>query len=182
MGIAKFLKAGRISVNQATKQIEIADKQLILPYEKLNDWDWGFVYEKYVGQILENEGYAVTYQGLEKGLLDRGIDLIAIKDNEMKFIQCKYTRSHISRSKIEWILYKASGLLNENYKKSHLKLHFTLVISNKDESFSKKKPKNFSLNFTDMSKVEYPILQYFLDHNYIQDKIKLEVREIETLK
>lgn len=182
MGITKYLKAGRISINKAAKQIEIADKQLILPYDKLNDSDWGYVYEKYVGQVLQDEGYEVNYHGLQKGFSDRGIDLIAIKDNEMKFVQCKYTRSPISKSKLEWILYKASNLLYENYKSSNLKLYFVLIVNKKEECFSKRKSKNFRLNFTDISNVEYPILQYFLDHNYVQDKIKLEVRELEMIK
>lgn len=182
MGIGKYLKAGRIIINKAEKQIEIADKQLILPYDKLKVSDWGYVYEKYVGQVLEDEGYEVNYHGLQKGFLDRGIDLIAIKDTQMNFVQCKYTRSAISKSQIEWILNKASNLLYEKYKKHNLKLYFILIVNKKDECFSKRKPKNFRLNFTDISKVEYPILQYFLDHNYVQDKIKLEVREIEMIK
>ncbi|HSI75086.1 MAG TPA: hypothetical protein VK957_04310 [Lunatimonas sp.] len=79
MGIAKYLKVGRISVNPAKRQIEICHGQLILPYDKLTDSDWGSVYEKFVGQQLEDEGFDVIYNGLEKGMLDRGIDLIASK-------------------------------------------------------------------------------------------------------
>ena len=182
MGIAKYLKTGIVSVNAIERQIEIAEKRLILPYEKLKDSDWGQVYEKYVGQILENEGYDVKYNGLEKGMLDRGIDLIASKDNQLNFIQCKFTTGVISKNRIEWILYKASNVLYENYKKYNKSIYFTLIVKNKDKNFSKRKPKNFQLNFTDISKVEYPMLQYYLDHNYIQDKVKLEFREIEMFK
>jgi hypothetical protein len=125
MGIAKYLKAGRIFINTSAKQIEIADKQLILPYHLLKDTDWGLVYEKFVGQILESEGFEVTYNGLEKGLLDRGIDLIASKDNQLNFIQCKYTIKPISKSRIDWILYNASSLLFEKHKllKKKISLH-----------------------------------------------------------
>jgi Holliday junction resolvase-like predicted endonuclease len=182
MGIAKYLKAGKICINTSEKQIEIADRQIILPYNKLNDSDWGYVYEKFVGQKLESEGYEVIYNGLEKGWLDRGIDLIAIKNNQLNFVQCKYSCGNISKSKIEWILYKASRVLFENYAKYNKKIHFTLIVSKKEECFSKRKPKNFRLNFTDNSKVEYPMLQYFLDHNFVQDKVKLEFREIEMNK
>jgi Holliday junction resolvase-like predicted endonuclease len=182
MGIAKYLKAGKIYINVSEKQIEIADRQTILPYDKLKDSDWGFVYEKFVGQILEDEGYEVNYNGLEKGWLDKGIDLIAKKGNEINFIQCKYINGIITKSRVEWILYKASGILFENYKRYGKKIHFTLIVNNIDECFSKRKPKNFRLNFTDDAKVEYPMLQYFLAHNIAQDKVKLECREIEMIK
>jgi Holliday junction resolvase-like predicted endonuclease len=182
MGIAKYLKVGKIRINASEKQIEIADRQIIISYDKLMHADWGYVYEKFVGQILEEEGYEVIYQGLEKGWLDRGIDLIAIKNNELNFVQCKYVSGIISKNKIEWILFKASGILYENHKKYGKPIHFTLIVNKKDECFSKSKPKNFRLNFTDNTKVTYPILQYFLDHNFVQDKVKLEFREIEMIR
>lgn len=182
MGIAKYLKAGRIIINASERQIEISDKKIILSYDKLDNSDWGYVYEKYVGQILEEEGYDVTYNGLQKGFLDRGVDLIAQKGNQLNFIQCKYTRGTISKSRIEWILYKASSILFDNYKKLNKKLYFTLVVNKKDDCFSTLIPRNFRLNFTETTKVEYPMLQYFLDHNYVQDKVKLEFREIEMIK
>lgn len=184
MGIAKFLKSGKISINEIDKKIEIVEEQLSIPYEELNDSDWGYIFEKYVGQIFESEGYFVEYCGLEKGFLDRGIDLIATKENEVNFIQCKFTNGVriISKSRIEWILYKASSLLNENYEKQNKKIHFTLIVNSKENSFSKRKYKDCNLTFSNISKVEYPILQYFLDHNYIQNKVKLEFREIEINK
>lgn len=181
MGIAKYLKVGRISVNPAKRQIEICEGQLILPYDKLTESDWGSVYEKFVGQQLEDEGFDVIYNGLEKGMLDRGIDLIASKGNEINFIQCKYLAGSISKSRIDWILYKASNQLYNAYKSSNNKLSFTLIVNNKEKNFSKRKRKKFRLNFSDMTKVEYPMLQFFLDHNHIQDKVKLAFREIEMI-
>src|SRR5690606_28857040 len=121
---------------------------------------WGQVYEKYVGQILEDEGYDVVYNGLEKGFLDRGIDLIARKEDKLNFVQCKYVHQTISKSRIEWILYKASGILFDTYRKERKKLYFTLIVNSKDTCFSKRLPKNFKLNFTETSKIEYPMLQY----------------------
>jgi len=182
MGIAKYLKAGAININTIERQIEIAEKTLILPYDKLKPEDWGYIYEKYVGQKLESEGFYVEYNGLEKGFLDRGIDLIAAKDNQLFFIQCKYSKGTISKSKIEWILYKASGILYDKFNEQNRKLVFMLVVNKKAINFSRRKPKNFQLNFTDVSKVEFPMLQYFLDHNYVQDKIRLACREIEMIR
>ena len=182
MGIAKYLKAGRIKIDAIEKKINIGEKPLVLSYNQLKDTDWGYVYEKYVGQILEDEGYDVKFNGLEFGFLDRGIDLIASKDNCIYFIQCKFSKGLISKSQIEWIFYKASRKLYENYKQHHKNIYFVLIVNNIDANFSQKKSKKFQLTFSDMSKVKYPILQYFLDHNHIQDKVKLQVREIEMIR
>lgn len=182
MGIIKYLKKGKININIIEQQIEVANKSIILPYDMLKPEEWGAVYEKYVGQILESEGFEVKYNGLEKGIKDRGVDLIATKDNEAFFIQCKFLKGIITKSRIDWILNKASSLLNEEFEKQEKKLTFILVVDNIDTNFSKRKPKNFRLTFSDIEKVKYPLLQYFLDHNYIQNKVKLECREIEMVK
>ncbi|MCU7550418.1 restriction endonuclease [Chitinophagaceae bacterium LB-8] len=181
MGIVKYLKLGRINLNPIVRQVEIAGSQFVLPYDQISDSEWGYVYEKYVGQILEDEGYEVRYNGFN-GFFDNGIDLIAIKDGNINFIQCKFRNSVISKSAVEWILYKASNKLYEQYKLHHRKLFFTLIVNKKSVNFSKRKPKGFQLNFSDILKVEYPILQYYLDHNHIQNKITLQFREIEMVK
>ena len=79
MGLSRYLKLGRIKINPIDRYIEIGEKDLIIPYDKISSSDWGQVYEKYVGQILEDEGYEVSYSGLDLGFFDRGIDLIAAK-------------------------------------------------------------------------------------------------------
>ncbi len=47
-------------------------------------------FEMYVGNIYEKGGYSVEYHGIENGLKDKGIDLIAKKGNKTLIIQCKY--------------------------------------------------------------------------------------------
>jgi hypothetical protein len=178
LDLKNFLLSGKILINKEDKKIEIKNENRSINYDIINSSDFGFIYEKFVGQILEDEGYSVQYNGLKKGLLDRGVDLIATKDEKMLFIQCKFINQTISKNKIDWILYKASNLLYEKYKNENKKLAFTLVVNNIDMNFSKKIPKNFKLNFTDIKKIKYPILQYFIDHNHIQNKVFLEVREI----
>jgi Holliday junction resolvase-like predicted endonuclease len=178
MGIAKILKSGRITLNDKENIIEVENCLTTLPYKLISPSDWGQVYEKYVGQILENEGYTVRYHGFELGFLDKGIDLIAENEECINFIQCKFSKSKIGKSKIDWILYKASSKLHEQYKLSGKQLKFTLIVNSIDTNFSKRIPKKFRLTFTELSKIKYPWLQYFLDHNYIQNKIKLECREI----
>ncbi len=182
MGLAKYLKTGEIHINAVKKQIEIPERAFVLPYEKIKPQDWGLVYEKYVGQILESEGFYVTYNGLEHGFFDNGIDLIAGKDNQLIFIQCKFLSGIITKSNIDRMLYKASKILFEQFKEHNKKLVFILVVNRIEANFSKRKPKKFRLNFSNIEKVEFPILQYFLDHNYVQAKVKLECREIEMIK
>ena len=178
MSLSAILKSGHLRINSTENRLEIEGFSSHIPYSDLSASSWGYVYEKYVGQILETEGYDVIYNGLEFGFLDKGIDLIAKKDSEMKLIQCKFN-SKISKSKIEWILYKASKELLRYSENKNFKIVFVLIVNNKENSFSTSMSKGFRLTFTPTNKIEFPILQYFLDHNYIQDKVKLEFREIE---
>ena len=53
-------------------------------------WQIGRDFELYCGQFYENEGWEVTYFGIEKKLNDLGRDLIAIKGSTHLIIQCKY--------------------------------------------------------------------------------------------
>lgn len=182
MGIAKFLKSGKIRLNLNDRKIEIIDTQDFIAYDNLKASDWGYVYEKFVGQVLEEEGWEVDYQGLKNGFSDRGVDLFAYKDGYVNAIQCKYVASFITKSRIEWILYKASKLLDETYSKYPKRTSFTLVVSDVELCFSKKKRKSSNLKFSDTSRIEYPLLQYFLDHNNIQDKVKLNFREIKMVR
>lgn len=57
--------------------------------KRKKNWEIGRDYERYVGYVYEEEGYQVTYYGIEEGILDLGRDLIAIKENEIRVIQCK---------------------------------------------------------------------------------------------
>lgn len=57
MEIIKILKAGHLVINQADRQLEIAGGKYILPYSNIGASDWGYVYEKYVGQVLQSEHF-----------------------------------------------------------------------------------------------------------------------------
>ena len=46
-------------------------------------------YERYIGYLYEDDGYTVTYYGIERGLDDLGRDLICIRGNEVHIVQCK---------------------------------------------------------------------------------------------
>lgn len=49
----------------------------------------GRLYEQKIGAIYEGWNYEVEYTGIEKGVEDGGVDLIAKKDDEILLIQCK---------------------------------------------------------------------------------------------
>lgn len=62
-------------------------------YKKKNtvsDNGIGRTFEMYYGDILKQKGYSVSYRGIDLGIKDGGIDLIAFKDDSMELIQCKY--------------------------------------------------------------------------------------------
>jgi predicted helicase len=138
MGIGKFLNLGKIILNNLENKIEIINKPETINYCEISPTEWGQVYEKYVGQHLEEEGYNVKYDGLNLGFLDRGIDLIAENENHINFIQCKFSKNKIGKSQIDWILYKASNKLHKQYKSSEKKLIFTLVVNDIETNFAKR--------------------------------------------
>lgn len=49
----------------------------------------GRLYERYLGQLYEKDGWTVEYYGIVKGLEDLGRDLICSKGNEVKIVQAK---------------------------------------------------------------------------------------------
>jgi len=55
-----------------------------------SNWQIGRDYEMYIGYCYEKENYDVEYYGIENNLNDLGRDIIAIKGNVTKIIQCKY--------------------------------------------------------------------------------------------
>jgi hypothetical protein len=56
---------------------------------KKSKWQIGRDYERYVGYLYEQDGFEVSYYGIEKGLEDLGRDVIALKADEIVVIQCK---------------------------------------------------------------------------------------------
>jgi hypothetical protein len=57
-------------------------------------WQIGRDYERYVGYLREQSGWAVTYHGIVKGLDDLGRDVLAERDGEIEVIQCKRWAAH----------------------------------------------------------------------------------------
>jgi hypothetical protein len=52
-------------------------------------WEIGRDYERYVGYVHERDGFKVEYHGIAYGYEDLGRDLICIKGDDIRVIQCK---------------------------------------------------------------------------------------------
>lgn len=58
--------------------------------KKKSSWELGRDYERFTGYQYEIDGWGVSYQGIVEGLADLGRDLVAVKDNRVEIVQCKY--------------------------------------------------------------------------------------------
>ena len=163
--VASNLSKGRLEIdlnNRVVNIISNAGNCTVYEYQyaDLDSSDWGYVYEKYIGQKYEEEGFQVDYLGLKYGFFDGGIDMIISKDDFKAYIQCKFStksRACFGKQKIEWILYKASSFLSKQYKDK--KLNFWLVIPS-------------------LALIKNELKDYFLSKNDLQDKVKLEIKAI----
>lgn len=177
--LVEMLKLAPLTLNQEKRLLSIDGYQIA--YSRIPKNCWGYIYEKYVGQIYEKEGYEVIYRGLNQLLLDGGIDLIAKKENKIKYIQCKLKKGRLGKSHMDKVLYQASNKLLWGSKDHSNNLEFILVVNNIDQNFTKNRSKKRRLTFTPNDQFTYTWLQYFLDHNYTQSKVTLKVREINML-
>jgi hypothetical protein len=174
MGINRRLMAGTPSISD---NLEITIKSpsgdvidTILPTE-LKRSDWGAVYERCVGLHYELLGYTVDYHGARLGYNDGGVDLIAKCDGETRFIQCKFKLSSaISRSQIEWILYKASSLLHKQAVGS--RQIFDLVVPSIQLAFPTKRASRSGRIKPNLAMLA------FLARNQSQSRVHLAITEI----
>lgn len=174
--LLEMLKLAPVTIDLEKAKVVLDDCPL--DFYNISASAWGFIYEKYVGQILEEEGWEIAYEGLNKGLLDGGLDLIANKENKRVYVQCKLMKGKIGKALIDQILYKGGNrIILENNSGSEKDLEFMLVINSFEQNF-RRNNNNFKTNFTPAEKITYPWLQYFLDHNYMQNRMKLRAREI----
>lgn len=80
----------KISLKNQIKELEKKLPKVYSKEEIENMKKAGDNFEIEVGKYFENAGFSVEYRGLELGVLDGGIDLIAKKDKTIFLIQCKY--------------------------------------------------------------------------------------------
>lgn len=171
-GLAKRLKAGRLSASFATG-VEIIDEsgaviEQIAP-DTLAISDWGIVYERWVGLELEREGWEIDYRGLSLGWSDQGIDLIATRDSVTRYLQCKFLTRTLGKQQIEELLYKASGFLTkQELVKGDV---FELVVPSIEAAFPLRRKKN-------KPPQQNWLKARFLSHNHTQNRIRLSITEI----
>lgn len=177
-GLGRRLRSGVICINPQDEMIYIHDANGnvidTLSYLTLDVTDWGYVYERHVAQVLASRGYEVSMNGLEKGFLDGGIDLIARHPEDgTVYIQCKFmTKGKLGKQRIEWILYNASRYLESVYKGRLL--HFWLVIPSYQQAFVMK--------VSQQGRVTFPVASYFLSKNKMQSQVRVHIVEIEMMR
>ncbi|MDF3934335.1 hypothetical protein [Pseudomonas citronellolis] len=171
-GLARRLRAGRLLVHYRTG-VEIVDASGAVidrvEVERMAPSDWGIVYERWVGLELEKEGWEVDYRGLSLGLLDEGIDLVALQGPRTRYLQCKFLSQAIGKQDLEQILYKGSGFLSKQALSPDDV--FELVVPSIDKAFPPKRKRNNQLQ-PNWQKIR------FLSHNQTQNRIRLEITEI----
>ncbi len=123
---------------------------------KESNYQKGKNYEEQIGKYYESLGYYVIYHGIKMGKEDKGIDLIAIKEDEALFIQCKnWTTSKIKQKHIKEFMGSCYAFLekNPNYKNKKTKQIF--ITSNNEVDYGVKKfiEENYKI-------IEYKIIPY----------------------
>jgi Holliday junction resolvase-like predicted endonuclease len=97
-------------------------------------------YEEFTANHYRSSGYEVLEHGKEYGKLDKGIDLIAKKDKEVIFIQCKNWRADgkvkIDHVKIKEFIGNVAAFLEKNtvYKDYEVKRIFAVAEPVLDKS------------------------------------------------
>ncbi len=88
-GIGKILTNGELFVDWSTNTFQVISHNEPVYVQSLDILDvhgWGSLYEKYVGQFYQKQGYNVIFHGLTKGFRDGGIDLIMNKGSDAIYV------------------------------------------------------------------------------------------------
>lgn len=171
-GLGKRLKVGQLRVHLQRGVDVVNEAGLIVDQiaaELMTPSDWGIVYERWVGQELEKDGWEVDYRGLSLGFFDQGVDLVASLGSRTRYLQCKFQTQPISKQQIEQILYKGSSFLSKQLLARHDV--FELVVPSIDTAFPPKIKK-------DKPPQENWQRVRFLSHNQTQNRIRLAITEI----
>lgn len=121
------------------KELSIAERnQLALDRYKerfKSKLEIGLAYERFIGYLYEQGGYAVEYHGIKKGLKDLGIDLICEKDDNVKLIQCKYWSRHkeIHENAVNQLFGTTLKYCYENFDNFDFQKYKNMLISGRIE-------------------------------------------------
>lgn len=122
---------------------------------KKSNYQKGVEYEEQIGEYYESLGYYVNYHGKDKGKKDKGIDLIASKENETLLIQCKnWENSKVKQKDLKEFFGNCSLYLENNDIKT---LHIRKLFVTSDQSSDYGVTKFMQENYKSM---EYKIIPY----------------------
>lgn len=77
----------------------------------------GDKYELQIGKSYQQQGYKVYFKGINEGMRDKGIDLIAYKGKEALLIQCKnWENSQIKQEHLRIFLGDCTAYCEQNQK------------------------------------------------------------------
>lgn len=81
----------KIKEQQKAKKNEIKKSSYISNKKEYDEKlkNKGDEYEKFVSDYFKTQGYTIAEHGLDNGKKDHGIDLIAKREKEVIFVQCK---------------------------------------------------------------------------------------------
>jgi restriction system protein len=101
-------------------KIEINKENIIKPKEMTNrdKKKKGDEYELFISKHFREQGYTISEHGIDNGVKDNGIDIIAKKDKDILFIQCKNWSSK-SSNKVRDKEIKVTRQDVQDYKEKH---------------------------------------------------------------
>ncbi|WP_298497390.1 restriction endonuclease [Helicobacter sp. UBA3407] len=115
----------------------------------------GDKYELQIGKYYQKKGYKVYFKGINEGLYDEGIDLIAYRGKEALLIQCKnWEHSQVKQGHLRKFLGDCTAYLKQNQKifaKKNMRRVF--VTSCKNMNYGVKK-------FIVENNIEYKVIPY----------------------
>ena len=174
-GLSRLLMAG-VPVVNADLSVEVlgpdGDRLHTIAPAALVGGGIGYLYERLVGLDYERQGYSVEYRS-RLGYRDAGVDLVAKRANEARFIQCKCVLHAISPMNVERILFAASGFVRSNL--GPVENHFDLVVPFEARAFPPRSGRGRGRG----RQAENKARASFLGYNGTQGRVRMHIREFQ---
>lgn len=179
------LKAKKIKTANKLNQLEnYKNKTHISPEEA------GLRYERYIGYLLEMQGYRVDYHGALKGKKDKGIDIIATLKNKAYIIQCKrYSNQHeVHENTINQLIGSLSTYKRKNSNYTDIRCFLYTTNNNLDKDAQETLELHFEIqHIVKPYDKDYPMVKcnigknqekiYHIPNDALYDRIKIETKK-----
>jgi hypothetical protein len=175
--------------NQTLTEIERSELDLSRHLEQEpTNVELGRRYERFVGYLLESEGYHVTFEGAIKGSNDQGRDLIAHKNNETLIVQAKcWAKSKlIFEAPVYQLLGTTTHYKNTNPNRKNVKAVLCSTTNLSDRALSVAKSLEIEIRYINFEK-SYPMIKCNINENGKRifhlpcdpyyDKVKIDIRK-----